>query len=110
MRTPYVNYDLGEKIYLKEVYRMALTKEEKSKIIKKYARDEKDTGSPEVQIAILTSEINALTEHLKNNKQDKHSKRGLLMKVGKRRSLLNYLLENDVKRYREVVKSLELRK
>ena len=89
---------------------MALTKEQKSNIIKKYARDEKDTGSLEVQIAILTEEIKALTEHLKNNKQDKHSKRGLLMKVGKRRSLLNYLLENDVKRYREVVKSLELRK
>ncbi len=89
---------------------MALTKEQKTKIIKKYARDEKDTGSPEVQIAILTEEIKALTEHLKNNKQDKHSHRGLLMKVGKRRSLLNYLLENDVKRYREVVKSLGLRK
>ena len=89
---------------------MALTKEEKSKIIKKYARDEKDTGSAEVQIAILTSEINALTEHLKNNKQDKHSKRGLLIKVGKRRSLLNYLLDTDVKRYREIVKSLDLRK
>ena len=89
---------------------MALTKEEKSKIIKKYARDEKDTGSPEVQIAVLTEEINKLTEHLKNNKQDKHSKRGLLMKVGKRRSLLNYLLENDVMKYREVVKSLGLRK
>ena len=89
---------------------MALTKEQKNKIIKKYARDEKDTGSPEVQIAILTEEIKALTEHLKNNKQDKHSKRGLLMKVGKRRSLLNYLLENDVMKYREVVKSLGLRK
>ena len=89
---------------------MALTKEQKTKIIKKYARDEKDTGSPEVQIAILTEEIKALTEHLKNNKQDKHSKRGLLMKVGKRRSLLNYLLENDVMKYREVVKSLGLRK
>ena len=89
---------------------MALTKEKKTAIIKEFARDEKDTGSPEVQIALLTSEINALTEHLKNHKQDKHSKRGLLMKVGKRRSLLNYLLENDVKRYREVVKSLDLRK
>ena len=89
---------------------MALTKEAKTKIIKKYARDEKDTGSPEVQIAILTEEINALTEHLQNNKQDKHSKRGLLIKVGKRRSLLNYLLKSDVKRYREVVKSLGLRK
>jgi len=90
--------------------KMALTKEVKSKIIKKYARDEKDTGSPEVQIAILTEEINALTEHLKNNKQDKHSKRGLLIKVGKRRSLLNYLLKTDVKRYRELVKNLGLRK
>ena len=89
---------------------MALTKEQKSKIIKKYARNDKDTGSAEVQIAILTEEIKALTEHLKNNKQDKHSKRGLLIKVGKRRSLLNYLLENDVKTYREVVKSLDLRK
>lgn len=89
---------------------MALSKESKSKIIKKYARDEKDTGSPEVQIAILTEEINLLTEHLKNNKQDKHSKRGLLIKVGKRRSLLNYLLKNDVKKYREVVKGLGLRK
>ena len=89
---------------------MALTKETKSNIIKKYARDEKDTGSPEVQIAILTEEINALTEHLNNNKQDKHSKRGLLIKVGKRRSLLNYLLKNDVVKYREVVKSLGLRK
>ena len=89
---------------------MALSKEEKTKIIKEYARDEKDTGSPEVQIAILTKEISALTEHLKNNKQDKHSKRGLLMKVGKRRSLLNYLLKNDVKRYRAVVKQLGLRK
>jgi small subunit ribosomal protein S15 len=89
---------------------MALTKEQKTKIIKKYARNDKDTGSAEVQIAILTEEIKALTEHLKNNKQDKHSKRGLLIKVGKRRSLLNYLLENDIKTYREVVKSLDLRK
>lgn len=89
---------------------MALTKEVKTKIIKKYARDDKDTGSAEVQIAILTEEINALTEHLKNNQQDKHSKRGLLMKVGKRRSLLNYLLKTDVKRYRDIVKSLGLRK
>ena len=75
---------------------MALNKEVKTKIIKDFARDEKDTGSPEVQIAILTNEINALTEHLKNNKQDKASKRGLLIKVGKRRSLLNYLVKTDV--------------
>ena len=89
---------------------MALNKEVKTKIIKDFARDEKDTGSPEVQIAILTNEINALTEHLKNNKQDKASKRGLLIKVGKRRSLLNYLVKNDVKKYRDVVAKLGLRK
>ena len=89
---------------------MALNKEVKTKIIKEFARDAKDTGSPEVQIAILTKEINALTEHLKNNKQDKASKRGLLIKVGKRRSLLNYLVKTDVKRYRDVVAKLGLRK
>ena len=89
---------------------MALSNEVKTKIIKEFARDEKDTGSAEVQIAILTSEINALTEHLKNNQQDKHSKRGLLIKVGKRRSLLNYLLKTDVKRYRAVTQKLGLRK
>lgn len=89
---------------------MALKKDVKTKIIKEFARDEKDTGSPEVQIAVLTARINALTEHLKNNKQDKHSKRGLLMMVGKRRSLLNYLLKTDVKRYRDVVAKLGLRK
>lgn len=89
---------------------MALTKDKKAAIIKEFARDAKDTGSPEVQIAILTNEINALTEHLKNNKQDKHSKRGLLIKVGKRRSLLNYLIKTDVKRYRAVVEKLGLRK
>ena len=89
---------------------MALTKEVKQNIIKEFARDEKDTGSPEVQIAILTKEIEALTEHLKNNNQDKHSKRGLLMKVGKRRSLLDYLVKTDVKRYRAVVSKLGLRR
>ena len=89
---------------------MALNKEVKEKIIKEYARDEKDTSSAEVQIALLTKEIDVLTEHLKEHKQYKHSKRGLLMKVGKRRSLLNYLLKTDVKRYREVVAKLGLRK
>lgn len=89
---------------------MALKKDVKQSIIKEFARDEKDTGSPEVQIAILTQEINALTEHLQNNKQDKHSKRGLLIKVGKRRSLLDYLVRTDVKRYRAIVAKLGLRK
>ena len=89
---------------------MAMSKDAKTKLIKKYARSEGDTGSPEVQIALLTERINALTEHLKNNKQDKHSKRGLLMMVGKRRSLLDYLKKNDVVSYRKTIEALGLRK
>ncbi len=89
---------------------MALTKEKKEEIVKKYARGEKDTGSAEVQIAILTEEIKELTEHLKVHTHDHHSRRGLLKKVGQRRSMLNYLAKKDVQRYREVVKSLGLRK
>jgi len=89
---------------------MALTKEVKSEIVKKYGKDANDTGSCEVQIAILTQEIKELTEHLKEHKHDFHSRRGLLKKVGKRRSLLNYLAKKDVNRYREIVKALELRK
>lgn len=89
---------------------MALTKEMKQEIIKKYGRTPNDTGSPEVQIAILTEEIKQLTEHLKTHKHDYHSRRGLLKKVGHRRSLLNYLLKIDVTRYREIVQKLGLRK
>ena len=89
---------------------MALTKNEKEMIVKKYARKEGDTGSAEVQIAILTKEISDLTEHLKEHKHDYHSRRGLLKKVGHRRSLLNYLMKKDVTRYREIVKKLGLRK
>ena len=89
---------------------MALTKDVKEKIVKKYARSEGDTGSAEVQIAILTHEINDLTEHLKVHKHDYHSNRGLLMKVGKRRKLLAYLKDNDVVSYRNVIKKLNLRK
>lgn len=89
---------------------MALSKERKAEIIKKYAKGENDTGSPEVQIAILTEEINNLTEHLKEHKHDHHSRRGLLMKVGKRRSLLNYLYKKDIIRYRDLIQSLGLRK
>lgn len=89
---------------------MALTKEAKNEIIKKYGKDANDTGSCEVQIAILTEEIKELTEHLKEHKHDYHSRRGLLKKVGKRRSLLNYLAKCDVNRYRDIVKALELRK
>ena len=89
---------------------MALTKERKEEIVKKYARKAGDTGSAEVQIAILTEEINELTAHLKEHKHDFHSNRGLLKKVGQRRSLLNYLIKNDVTRYRAIVKELGLRK
>ena len=89
---------------------MALTKEKKSEIIKKFAKDEKDTGKIEVQIAILTEEIIALTEHLKEHKHDYHSRRGMFKKVGQRKKLLNYLKNSDVTRYREIVKQLGLRK
>lgn len=89
---------------------MALSKEEKAKIVKEFGKDEKDTGSIEVQIAILTKEINDLTAHLKVHTHDYHSKRGLLMKVGQRRSKLNYLMKNDITKYREVINKLGLRK
>ena len=89
---------------------MAITKERKAKLVKEFGKDVKNTGATEVQIAILTDEINNLTEHLKENKHDYHSKRGLLMKVGKRRSLLDYLKKNNVVSYREVIKKLNLRK
>ena len=87
-----------------------ISKELKSQIIEKYKRDEKDTGSPEVQIAILTERINELTEHLKVHKKDNHSRRGLLKMVGARRNLLNYLAKKDVQRYRDIVEKLGLRK
>ena len=89
---------------------MVITKEQKTKIIEEYRINEKDTGSPEVQIAILTKEINELTEHLSKNIHDFHSKRGLLKKVGKRRSLLDYLKETNVKSYKDLIKKLDLRK
>ena len=87
-----------------------MTKERKQEIITPYKRDEKDTGSPEVQIAILTERITELTEHLKVHKKDNHSRRGLLQMVGKRRNLLNYLAKKDLEKYREVVEKLNLRK
>ena len=89
---------------------MALTKEVKSAIVKEYQRDAKDTGSVEVQVAILTEEIKVLTEHLKEHIHDFHSKRGLLQKVGKRKSLLAYLKKTDITRYRELIAKLGLRK
>ncbi len=89
---------------------MALTKETKEELVKKYARSKNDTGSCEVQIAILTEEINELTEHLKVHTHDHHSRRGLLRKVGQRRNMLNYLAKKDVTRYRKIVEQLGLRK
>ena len=89
---------------------MALTKERKTEIIKKYQLDDKDTGSVEVQVALLTERINELNEHLKVHKHDYHSNRGLLKMVGQRKSLLSYLAKTDVQRYRELVKKLGLRK
>lgn len=89
---------------------MALTKERKAELVKKFGKNEKDSGATEVQIAILTEEINELTEHLKVHTHDYHSKRGLLKKVGKRRSLLDYLKDNNVVSYRELIKELNIRK
>ncbi|RYL95298.1 30S ribosomal protein S15 [Sporolactobacillus sp. THM7-4] len=89
---------------------MALTKERKTQLIQEYQTHENDTGSPEVQIAVLTEKINTLNEHLRSHKKDHHSRRGLLKMVGKRRNLLTYLRENDVKRYRELINKLGLRR
>ena len=87
-----------------------MLKEEKNAIIKEYAKHEGDTGSPEVQIALLTKRINDLTEHLKTHKKDHHSRRGLLKMVGQRRNLLNYLTKVDIERYRAIIAKLGIRK
>ena len=87
-----------------------LTKENKEEIVKKYGVHEGDTGSPEVQIALLTARISYLTEHLKEHKKDHHSRRGLLKMVGQRRRLLSYLNKKDITRYRELIAQLNLRK
>lgn len=89
---------------------MSLSKEKKQELIKEYATSDKDTGSPEVQIAILTYRIADLSEHMKSHKQDFHSMRGLTKMVSQRRSLLGYLKKNDVKRYETLIKRLNLRK
>lgn len=87
-----------------------MDKELKSQIMNQYARHEGDTGSPEVQIALLTHRINHLNEHLKLNKKDHHSRRGLLLMVGQRRGLLDYLMRTDIERYRSLIVELDLRK
>ena len=87
-----------------------ISKEKKQAIIKEYGRSEGDTGSPEVQVAILTARIQELTEHLKENKKDHHSRRGLLKMVGQRRGMLAYLKKTDIERYRSLIERLGLRK
>ena len=87
-----------------------LTKEAKAEIMQKYAKHEGDTGSPEVQIALLTARIAYLTEHLKEHKKDHHSRRGLLKMVGQRRRILSYLSKKDINRYRDILAQLNLRK
>ncbi len=87
-----------------------MDKSVKEQIINKYKLHDNDTGSPEVQIALLTERINHLNEHLKIHKKDHHSRRGLLMMVGRRRGLLNYLMKKDIERYRAIIEKLDLRK
>ncbi|MBD5491230.1 MAG: 30S ribosomal protein S15 [Lachnospiraceae bacterium] len=87
-----------------------ISKEKKTAIIKEYGRTEGDTGSPEVQVAVLTARIQELTEHLKEHPKDHHSRRGLLKMVGQRRGLLGYLKEKDIERYRALIEKLGLRK
>ena len=89
---------------------MSLTVEAKREIVQKFGKSDTDTGSPEVQIALLTARINHLTEHLREHKHDHHSRRGLLMLVGQRRRLLNYLMRKDVDRYRSLIQELGLRR
>jgi small subunit ribosomal protein S15 len=89
---------------------LSITQDKKNEIIESYRLHEKDTGSPEVQIAILSERINNLTEHFKTHKKDHHSRRGLLKLVGQRRRLLNYLKDNELERYKEVVTKLGLRR
>ena len=89
---------------------MAITKEQKADIIKKYGKDPKDTGAPEVQIALLTARINDLTPHFEKFSKDHHSRVGLLKMVGKRRRLLDYLQEKNIERYRKIINDLQIRK
>jgi small subunit ribosomal protein S15 len=96
--------------YVRSVFPMPLSKEQKSEISAKFGRSTGDTGSADVQIAILTASINHLTEHLKIHKKDHHSRRGLLMQVGQRRRLLGYLQNKDIERYRKLIADLGLRR
>ncbi len=103
-------HSVTRRIIEKEVEQMAISQERKNEIIKEYARHEGDTGSPEVQIAVLTEDINQLNEHARTHKKDHHSYRGLMKKIGHRRNLLAYLRKTDIQRYRELIQRLGLRR
>ena len=109
LKTPDINLAYGENNYIKEEITM-ISKEKKAAIIAEYGRKPGDTGSPEVQIAILTARITELTEHLTNNQKDHHSRRGLLKMVGQRRGLLDYLKKTDLEGYRALIEKLGIRK
>ena len=101
---------LGRRVIYEKVDNTMIQKEKKTQVILDNATHEGDTGSPEVQVAILTARINELTEHLRVHKHDNHSRRGLLMMVGKRRKMLDYLANKDINRYRALIAKLGLRK
>ena len=101
---------LGSRVLYRKVENTMIQKEKKTQVILDNATHEGDTGSPEVQIAILTARINELTDHLRVHKHDNHSRRGLLMMVGKRRNMLDYLAKKDINRYRAIIAKLGIRK
>lgn len=107
--SPTLAVDMPNAFYCRKVI-FTMTKTEKTELLTKYARHEGDTGSPEVQIAVLTKRINDLTGHLRENKKDHHSRRGLYKMIGKRRSLLDYLIKIDIERYRAIIAELGIRK
>ncbi len=106
----YLPYADAEENIIRKRYKIMLRKDEKTAVIEANRTHETDTGSPEVQIAILTKRIGDLTEHLKVHKKDNHSRRGMYKMIGKRRNLLNYLKKNDIERYRTVIEKLGIRK
>jgi small subunit ribosomal protein S15 len=106
----YLPYADAEENIIRKRYKIMLRKDEKTAVIEANRTHETDTGSPEVQIAILTKRISDLTEHLKVHKKDNHSRRGMYKMIGKRRNLLNYLKKNDIERYRTVIEKLGIRK
>jgi small subunit ribosomal protein S15 len=106
----YLPYSFTSEIFYRKRYKKMLRKDEKTAVIEANRTHETDTGSPEVQIAILTKRISDLTEHLKTHKKDNHSRSGLFKMIGKRRNLLNYLKKKDIERYRATIEKLGIRK